>query len=94
MRDAILGEHRDTIRRAAARRGAERIALFGSTARGEDTADSDCDFMADFGGRTTVAALTGLRSDLEGLLGRPVDVVSMGALRVKHRHMAAGAVVL
>ena len=45
-RDVILGEHRAAIRAAAAANKASSIALVGSGARGEDTAESDCDFLA------------------------------------------------
>lgn len=94
LKESVLGEHREAIRQAAARHGAERIALFGSVARGEDGTDSDCDFLVDFGANGSFAALTGLKADLQKVLGREADVVSMGGLRVKHRALVEDAVVL
>ena len=46
-RKSTVLANRDRIREIAADCNAERIALFGSTARGEDTDASDCDFIAD-----------------------------------------------
>ena len=45
--------NRDRIREIAASCNAPAIALTGSTARGEDTADSDCDFLADYTDETS-----------------------------------------
>ena len=94
MRDTILGDRRDAIRRAAACHGAVRIALFGSTARDEDTADSDCDFLVDFAPGASLADLVDLQDDLAELLGRPADVLAVGRLRERHRRIAADAIVL
>ena len=94
LKASILGERREAIREAAARHGAERIALFGSVVRGEDGAESDCDFLVDFGTKGSLTALVGLKADLEEMLGRDADVVSMGGLTVKHRALVEDAVVL
>lgn len=94
IRAAILGDSREAIRCIAARHGAERIALFGSVARGDDNEDSDCDFLADFGPNGTLLSQAALKDDLEELLGRPVDVLPIGGLKPKHRAAAAEAIVL
>ena len=47
-RDDVLGKHREAIRAAAARNKAASIALVGSVARGDDSDDSDYDFLARF----------------------------------------------
>ena len=47
-KDLVLVKHRYAIRAAAARNKCRAIALVGSVARGEDTDDSDYDFVADF----------------------------------------------
>ena len=67
MRGTILGDSRDAIRRAAARRGAVRIALFGSAARGEDTDTSDCDFLVDFAPGASLADLVILPGHERGI---------------------------
>ena len=94
MREAILSEHREAILRAAAGRGAERIALFGSTARGEDTETSDCDFLVDFAPGASLNDLVGLQDDLAHLIGRPADVLCVDRLRERHRRIAEDAIVL
>ena len=47
-RDDVLGKHREAIRAAAARNKVASIALVGSVARGDDSDDSDYDFLARF----------------------------------------------
>lgn len=68
-------EHRDEILRVAARHGAGNVLLFGSVARGEDTPESDVDFLVDVTGDTTPWFPGSLVADLENLLGRRVQVV-------------------
>jgi len=45
---ALLKEHRAAIRAAAAAVGARNVRVFGSAARGEETAESDVDLLVDF----------------------------------------------
>ncbi len=47
-RDEVLVKHRKAILAAAKRSKARSIALVGSVARQEDTAESDYDFLVDF----------------------------------------------
>lgn len=68
--------NRDRIREIATSCNADRISLFGSVARGEDTADSDCDFIADLKPRSTLLHLARMKTKLEDLLGCNVDAVS------------------
>jgi uncharacterized protein len=68
-------EHRDEILRVAAHHGAGNVLLFGSVARGEDTPESDVDFLVDVTGDTTPWFPGSLVADLERLLGRRVQVV-------------------
>ena len=75
-RKPLVLANRGRIREIAVSCNAERVALFGSTARGEDTDTSDCDFVADFKPRTTLRHLARMRLQLEELLGCSVDVVS------------------
>lgn len=67
---------RDRIREIAASCNAESISLFGSVARGEDTPNSDCDFIADIKPKTTLLHLARMTVRLEDLLGCDVDVVT------------------
>ena len=77
---------RDESRAVCRRFHRRRLDLFGSAARGDfDPQRSDVDFPVEFD-RTHPAALSlrtyfGLKEALEGLLGRPVDLVEPGAVR-------------
>ncbi|MHB1513879.1 MAG: nucleotidyltransferase family protein [Acidiferrobacter sp.] len=68
-----------------ARFGVVRLALFGSTARDEATADSDVDVLVAFDGPATSKQYFGVQFYLEDLLGRPVDLVAEKALRAELR---------
>ena len=72
----ILAKKRQAILRAAAERGARRIRVFGSVARGEADANSDVDFLVDMEPGRSGFDLSGLLADLQDILGRRVDVVA------------------
>lgn len=94
-REAILGAHRGAILDAALRHNATSIALVGSTARGDDTETSDCDFLADFAPGTTYFDLSDLVAELQSLLGCNVDVIPSEGLKPrKHARMLQDAVSL
>ena len=71
----ILRMKQSDIRALAARHGAGNVRVFGSVARGEARPDSDVDLLIDVVGPTTAWFPGGLVNDLEGLLGRRVDIV-------------------
>jgi len=54
------------------------LRIIGSVARGEDTKDSDIDFLVDALPDATLCDLGGLIEDLEALLGISVDVITSG----------------
>ena len=60
---------------------ADKVYVFGSCARREETPDSDIDFVVEFNG---ASAFDHMRLELEwsDFLEKSVDVVSMGALGV------------
>lgn len=90
----LVFANRERIRELAASRNASTIALFGSTARGDDTEESDCDFVAEFNPGTTLFDLAGLQLDLEDLLGCPVDVVSRRSVPTGATSVARDAIVV
>ncbi|WP_420443894.1 nucleotidyltransferase family protein [Candidatus Poriferisodalis sp.] len=90
----MLVTHRAAIRRVAKDRKATSIALIGSVARGEDTDNSDYDFLVAFATRASLFDMAGLQLDLEALLGGDVDVVSAGGLTERHSDMLSDAIVL
>lgn len=61
--------------------GVTRLALFGSTARGEASNTSDVDILVSFDGPATSARYFGVQFFLEDLLDCPVDLVTDKALR-------------
>ena len=72
---------REAISRTAASYGATQVRIFGSVARGDDTQDSDIDFLVALEPGRTLLDLARLEEQLEKLLGRRVDVVTERALR-------------
>lgn len=94
-REAILGAHRGAILDAARRHNATSMALVGSTARGDDTETSDCDFLADFAPGTTYFDLSDLVVELQSLLGCNVDIIPSEGLKPrKHARILQDAVSL
>jgi hypothetical protein len=60
--------------------GAKRVALFGSTVRREDSADSDVDILVAFREPIGLFSLARLQRELSQQLNRPVDLVTEAAL--------------
>jgi predicted nucleotidyltransferase len=58
----------------------EKMALFGSVTRNDFTLQSDVDILVEFNGEVGVKFFD-LAEELERLLGRKVDLVSMGGLK-------------
>jgi predicted nucleotidyltransferase len=58
----------------------EKAAVFGSTARGESTMESDIDLLVEFRGEKSLLDLAGLKLDLEELLHRKVDILTYDSL--------------
>ena len=65
--------------------GVTRLALFGSTARGEAGVDSDVDILVTFDGPATSARYFGALFYLEDLFQCPIDLVTDKALRPEFR---------
>jgi predicted nucleotidyltransferase len=85
MNRTELMSKRDQILKIAAQRGAKRIRLFGSAARGDSGPASDVDFLVDFEPGRSLLDQGGLLMDLQELLGCKVDVVSERGLRPRYR---------
>ena len=85
-----LKVRRNEVLRIASARGARRVRVFGSMARGEQGPTSDIDLLVEMEPGRTLLDLMNLEEDLEQLLGRPVDVVTEGALnpRIRERVLA------
>jgi uncharacterized protein len=81
----LLRTRREEILRIAAKHGAHNVRVFGSVARGEADETSDVDFLVEMEPGRSLLDLGGLLIDLEGLLGRPVDVVTERGLKPRIR---------
>lgn len=75
-----LNRLRPQILAAAAANGAEHVRLFGSVARGEESPESDIDFLVSLHPGRTLLDIARLEQQLETLLGRRVDVVTEESL--------------
>ena len=71
----LLRQKRDAILEIAAEHGAYDVRVFGSVARGEETEESDVDFLVKVTANPSPWFPAGLQLALEDLLGRKVDVV-------------------
>ena len=78
----LLNQHRDEFLK---RFGARHLALFGSAARDELRVDSDIDVLVEFNGPATFDGYFDLKTYLEQLLGRPVDLVTEKGLKPRAR---------
>ena len=76
----LLREKREEILRIAEKHGARKVRVFGSVAHGEATESSDIDLLVDTAEETSPWFPAGLVEELEGLLGRRVDVVTANGL--------------
>jgi len=76
----LLRAKKDEIEQIAARHGAGNLRVFGSVARGEDNTQSDIDILVDVGSETSSWFPSGLISDLENLLGKKVEIVTVAGL--------------
>ncbi len=75
-----LRARRNEILAIAARHGVTEIRVFGSTARGDAGPASDVDILVEVGPNRGPWFPGGLIAELEALLGRPVQVITVRGL--------------
>lgn len=86
---AELRVHAREIRVAAQTRLIRNVRVFGSAARGEESAASDVDLLVDFDAeRHGLLPLIGFASDVRAIMGRPVDATTVQLLRDEVRQEA------
>jgi predicted nucleotidyltransferase len=83
--DPLLEEKREDILRIASEHGAREVRVFGSVARGEADRESDIDFLVELETGRSLLDLGGLQLELESLLDRRVDVVTVRGLKARTR---------
>ena len=73
---------KDRIAPVALKYGLPAVYVFGSYAKGEATEDSDIDILVDKTGTALIGmlAMGGLYNDLCEAIGKPIDLVTTGAL--------------
>jgi predicted nucleotidyltransferase len=73
----------------------QRLRVFGSVARGEETASSDIDFLADFSRRKSLLDLVRIEREFSERLGRRIDLLTEAALSpyLRERILAESQVV-
>ena len=82
----LLQDRREEILEIALKHGAFNVRVFGSVARGEETENSDIDFLINYDiNKISSWFPVGLIHDLEDLLGRKVDVVTETGLKERIR---------
>jgi uncharacterized protein len=75
-----IAKHGDEVREILERAGMRDAKVFGSTARGEDTDDSDLDILVEAPPGTSLYDLARVEIQLEELLGCRVEVLTEGFL--------------
>lgn len=73
-----IDEIRQRIEPVAKKYGVSMVWLFGSYARGEATETSDVDLLIEGGRIHTLFQLSALRLELEEVLEKPVDLITIG----------------
>lgn len=76
-----LGNYKEQIYFLAAKYGVKEIKVFGSVASGKEDLHSDIDFLVEMEKGRTLLNRLGFKHELEDLLGKSVDVVSLYALK-------------
>jgi predicted nucleotidyltransferase len=73
----ILTDHREELQEF----GVKRLAIFGSVARDEAGPESDVDVLVEFDKPVGIFEFLDLKTRLEELLGRPVDLATENGLK-------------
>lgn len=77
----FLGDRREEILRLASLHGAYDVRVIGSVARGEAGPQSDLDLLVRWSDSASLLDHAALMLELEGLLGKKVDIASDGWLK-------------
>jgi len=78
---ALLEAHREDVKAVVARHHGRSVAVFGSVARGDETAGSDIDFLVELEPDARPFEILAIGAELEDVLGVRVDVGTPASLR-------------
>ena len=92
-----IADRRPALAELCRQFGVTRLEVFGSAARGDDfnQAESDADFLVTFAPGDVAGAMErffDFQTALEGLLGRPVDLVERPALVASRNYLRRRAI--
>jgi predicted nucleotidyltransferase len=76
-----IPRHRDALLETARRHGITNLRVFGSVARGDDTAHRDVDLLVDAPRGTTYFDLARLKREVEDLTGLTFDIHTYSGLK-------------
>ena len=71
----VICQHKPDIDKITHRYGVDRVGVFGSTVREEDTQKSDIDFIIEWPAPHSLFDRMDLAEELSHLLGAPVDLI-------------------
>lgn len=77
----LLRTRRSRLIDSAGEHGVKSVRVFGSTARGDESAASDIDLLVDLEPGRTLIDLAAFREDAAGILGVSVDVATVDLLK-------------
>lgn len=84
----LIRGRRNRLLAAAGRHGIRDLRVFGSVARGEETPESDVDFLVDLDPDRTLLDLIGFQQEAEEILGIGVDVAVLRMMKERVRARA------
>lgn len=91
----LLHAHREEFLEILHANDLSNVRVFGSVARGDDTCESDIDFLVTPGPEASLANIIQAGLDIENLFGIEVDIVSDGGLKPgRHDRILTEAVAL
>jgi len=88
QRLALIRVLRSTLLTAARRHGIRDLRVFGSVARGDETPESDVDFLVELDPGRTLLDLIGFQQEAEDILGVGVDVAAPRMMKERVRARA------
>lgn len=77
---AQIRDRRSQILELALRHRVNNVKVFGSVVRGEESPDSDIDFLVECDKECSLFDLIAFKQTLEGILGRSVDIVTLNSV--------------
>lgn len=77
---SIIKNRREEVINIAQKYGAKNVRVFGSMARGEESVESDLDIIVEMEHGSSLLDIIAIKQDIEGLLGRKVDVVTEASI--------------